>query len=195
MEDIPNICVICQKDESCGHLVHVTRGIDTLKKAASSRNDSGLQKVLVDLDSCYVHSSCRKPYTDKRLFSEVSHGTHDSDRPLKNLRSGTSAFIWQTSCLFCEDEAIDTSKFLRISKKYKVCKVADNDFRNWALDKCDDDDRPFSSGVKLRLTSCSDVVGVCARYHKTCYNTFRHFGRKTTSDQTQSTGRPTDRSL
>ena len=104
MESKIDNCCICSKPayENC-ELVHVSpKAVKTLLKSCNIRKASDVRTNIVsDMNNVYVHSDCRKFFTDSKRQKQVKRKqASDSVVQSKRVRSELAAFDWKT-CFYC----------------------------------------------------------------------------------------------
>ena len=131
------VCVICGHAFTKEKLVTVKRGFDTILSIAEIKGDSVVIERCKHAESCHVHETCRRSYTDKRTFTEFQNGPSTPIIQKKLRSSMDSDFQWTSKCLYCGKEADSDTKHPGRSSK-KVVNVASAEFRNSLEKMCSD---------------------------------------------------------
>lgn len=166
------LCIICDEVDLRGNLQKVKSGITTLLAACESLSRLQLKETLENarnIDNCqiYVHNSCRKHLYNEangRDRSTVCEPPHK--RRALETRINDKSFSWKENCFICGKKCVGHKE------KWSLCDVKMRDSPEstktaiLSLIKNNEDEQ--SQAIFRRLSSCSDLPAVEARYHRSC---------------------------
>ena len=131
---MPEKCFLCSaRDILCcadGRKIG-EKALETIKKAAESRNDVLISNALFHEKSIWVANICYKRYTDHRNFHKNSSNKANESLPSITTtnqsfkkRQRASPFCFKTHCLICEVELnFERAKKRPDVSKYQISEV------------------------------------------------------------------------
>ena len=187
-----SLCIICQTGG--GSLRHASKqGIEMLTKATEIRrklrdakNRSAIDRLVDVLDSEHAsslvwHKNCYSQFSDKNKIKRLestqdSHPVKDgmasssnrahSPQPCSSRRSSVTPMNWNL-CMFCQD----------IHPKERLCSVMTLNTSSDILDAA-----KLDYNLCLRLAGINDLIAAEAKYHLTCFSSFKRTTSKIKHD-------------
>lgn len=154
-------CSICGSKEGKMNMVGI-KGLKTLMKASSTRNETDLSQRLRDHrdreESVHVHHDCRRKLTDLRKKL-------DTPEP-KRLRSSIEAvFAWKVCCFLCSKPVL--------RHKERFHQVQTLPLHNNMIECARERNDNWGEAVLTRLGTSNDLVAEEAIYHNACMAEFK----------------------
>jgi hypothetical protein len=174
------VCAICRDafldNDDQGDHAKVNRGLNTLIKFGQKYADGELTTYLkCNPYAVYVHTNCRKTYTNKRRYEQMSEqvagDSIEYSLQSKSLQSTSTEFHWQQNCFVCRQSAIYDQ---RHPDRSDVIRVESMELRDRLLTVCNNGGDEWGFTVSHRLHSCIDLVAAEARYHRNCNKNFTY---------------------
>ena len=173
-------CIICGSTDGEMNLVG-EKGLKTLIKSCSTKNETDLKKTLSDHEErkvpVHVHHECRKKLNDLR----------QKQKPVapdpKRLRSSIeAAFDWKVCCFLCSKPVL--------RHKERVHQVQTLPLHNNIIECAKERSDTWGDAVLTRLGTSNDLVAEEAVYHNACMADF-----KLNKVERSAPGRPEDTSM